>query len=81
MTKKAKLKLHVAMSGYKKGDIVKIEVDDRGVPLDRFWFRRLKDSKLDHCVEFLVETHKGKSEPKAAESEKTKPVKTDKGDK
>lgn len=40
-----------------KGKLIKdsiIEVDDiDGVPTDRFWRNRLKDSAIDNCVEII----------------------------
>ena len=47
-----------------KGKLVKdviIEIDDvEGVPLDKFWRNRLKDSALDNCVEIVSTQIKGK---------------------
>jgi hypothetical protein len=34
------------------GSIVNIECDSNGVPLNQFWRARVKDSKIDYCVEF-----------------------------
>jgi len=40
-----------------KGKLAKdviIEIDDvEGVPLDKFWRNRLKDSAIDNCVEIV----------------------------
>lgn len=32
---------------------VEIKTDKNDVPLDRFWRRRLKESKIDNCVEII----------------------------
>ena len=37
----------IAVNGVRPGVKKKIEVDDKGVPVDGFWRRRLKDSKID----------------------------------
>lgn len=39
----------------KAGDIVKLEVNKQGVPLDSFWAKRYKESKFDHCIELVKE--------------------------
>jgi len=51
---KIKLKLNLDLGGkYKKGMLVSIEVDREGTPLERFWRNRMRDSKLDNCVEIV----------------------------
>jgi len=47
------LKINIAMNGYKIGDKLKLETDIDGCILDSFWARRLKDSKIDGCVEVV----------------------------
>ncbi len=42
----------------KKGDIITVEVDSNSIPLDQFWRRRLKDSKIDNCVEIVNNNNK-----------------------
>lgn len=44
------------LENHKKGDIVAIECDNGGTPLDHAWRRRLKDSVLDGCVEWKKES-------------------------
>ena len=44
---------------YPEGQSIKIETDDFGVPLDSFWRRRLKDSKIDNCFK-ITNKKKGK---------------------
>jgi hypothetical protein len=36
-----------------KGDTISIQCDVNGMPLDLFWRNRIKDSAIDHCVEFV----------------------------
>lgn len=40
---------------YKEGEIVKVKDDGKGNPLDSFWRNRIKDSKIDNCVEIVKE--------------------------
>jgi len=56
--KKLKIKLNTDLFGYKKGSVVSIDCDDAGVPYDNFWFRRMKDSAIDNCIEVFVEQKK-----------------------
>lgn len=56
-----KLKLNKPMRGYEAGREVTIQTDRSGVPLEKFWRRRLKDAKTDNCVE-VVKPSKPKRE-------------------
>lgn len=40
----------VSLHGLKPGKQLQVEVDNKGVPLDRNWRRRLNDSSSDGCV-------------------------------
>ena len=42
------------VSGFKPGQRVVIATDSEGVPLDKFWRRRLRDSKVDGCCEVVT---------------------------
>lgn len=59
-----KIKLNHSMAGYEAGRTVTILTDASGVPLDKFWRRRIKDAQIDNCLEVIKP-----SKPKA---EKTK---------
>ena len=61
------------LHGVAKGNTVTVSVDRDGTPLDKNWRRRLKDSKIDGCVEIVTKA-KPKSEPtiKATEKKETK---------
>lgn len=39
----------------KKGDTISIECDKNGIPLNRYWYRRMKDAVRDHCIEIVKE--------------------------
>ena len=54
------LQVNANIGGLTKGAVVPIKVDKAGTPLDQYWRNRLKDSKIDNCVEFV------KSPPKKA---------------
>lgn len=47
------IKINIPLRGYKAGAIIPIRVDAKGWPLDPYWDRRLRDSKIDHCVEIV----------------------------
>ncbi len=51
--KTIKLKLNTPMVGYEAGREVTIQTDDAGVPLVKFWRRRLKDADTDKCVQII----------------------------
>jgi hypothetical protein len=42
-----------AIPGRAVGDVVRIETDERGTPLERHWRRRLRDSAVDGCLEVV----------------------------
>ena len=44
---------NIVLEKLKPGQEKKIEVDKIGTPIDKFWRRRLKDSKIDNCIEIV----------------------------
>lgn len=58
-----KLKLNQPMKGYEAGREVVVQTDANGVPLEKFWRRRIRDAKIDNCVE-VVKPSKPKREKK-----------------
>lgn len=48
-----KLKLNQPLKGYEVGREIIVQTDSNGVPLEKFWRRRLKDAKIDNCVEVV----------------------------
>jgi len=56
-----KIKLNMPMAGYGVGRELTIRTDSAGVPLDKFWRRRLRDAKIDNCLE-VVKPSKSKKE-------------------
>lgn len=51
--KTKELKLNAPLRGLPAGHVERIKVID-GVPVDRYWRRRLKDATIDNCVEILI---------------------------
>lgn len=65
---KMKVRVLKDLGTHKPGDIVDVEFDWDGNATDRFWRRRLKDSKIDNCVEFVEDKKPHKKEVKKDES-------------
>jgi hypothetical protein len=60
-----KIKLNMDIAGHKKSTIIEV-LDCDGVPVDEFWRKRLKDSKIDNCIELVSEkAPMGESKKKA----------------
>ena len=57
-----KIKLNADLNGHKKDETIEIK-DDKGVPLDQYWRKRLRDAKIDKCVE-IVGNKKAKADKK-----------------
>ncbi len=55
-----KLKIN-SVKGYNAGQVVTVQTDSHGIPLDKFWRRRIKDAETDNCVE-AVKAAKPKKE-------------------
>jgi hypothetical protein len=53
---KSKIKLNIALKHYSANTILDIDVDEGGAPLNRYWRKRLLDSKIDNCIEFIKDT-------------------------
>lgn len=43
-------KLNVPLRGFPAGKIITLECDNKGEPLNMYWFRRFRDSKNDFCL-------------------------------
>lgn len=54
------IKLNVPLKGKKAGAEFPIMVDKAGTPLDLFWRKRVKDSKIDNCLEIVKKTKEKK---------------------
>ena len=47
------MKLNAPLRGLPKDVVIPVRVDKNGIPLDMYWRRRIKDSEIDGCVEFV----------------------------
>ena len=52
-TKELKIKRNIG--GKKPGDVIEIQVDKDGTPIERYWRDRVKDASIDGCVEFVAQ--------------------------
>lgn len=67
-----KLTFNADLRGYKAGTQINIKTDDRGMPVEKYYRRRLKDAGFDNCIE-LADIKKLKSEkPKQEKPKKDK---------
>ena len=48
-------KSDVPLHGLQPGKVIQIEVKGNGSPKDKHWRRRLRDAKIDGCVEIVEE--------------------------
>jgi hypothetical protein len=48
-----KIKINKNIRSYKAGQEIEIKTDKDNVPLDRYWRNRLRDSKIDNCIEII----------------------------
>ncbi len=55
-----KIKLNYDMKGHKKDTVLLVKVDKEGVPVDRYWRDRIKESAKDNCVSWVDEKKGGK---------------------
>ena len=55
------IKINKPLRNYPPGAIARVPVDDVGVPLEKFWRDRLRDAKIDSCVEVVEEKRKPKT--------------------
>ncbi len=51
--KKVTLKLNVDLKELPKGSVFDLSVDRDGVIVDRYWRKRVQDSKIDNCVSVI----------------------------
>ena len=56
--KTKELLLNTSLAGHQAGTKIPIKVDHKGTPIDRYWRDRIKDSKIDGCVEFASKKKK-----------------------
>ena len=66
-----RIKLNKDIGKFKKEEVLKLRVDEYGNAYDPFWFRRMKDAKIDNCLEILEEKE-NKTGLKTKKSKKNK---------
>lgn len=59
-----KIKVNGSIPGFTKEQIVEVETDEDGTPLEFLWRRRLKDAKVDNCCEVIKPQAKITNRPK-----------------
>jgi hypothetical protein len=52
---KVKFKLNQSLRGLSKGHILSLEVDKSGMPVDRYWRRRMVEAEHDKCMSQLID--------------------------
>lgn len=50
-----KFKINKPLKQFKAGEIIELECDDKGIPINLYWFRRHEDSILDNCIQLADE--------------------------
>ena len=78
MSDKIRLKVNGTIPGYPAGQVVAVEVDEHGTPLEELWRRRLKDAKIDGCVEVVPDPQ---PEPKAPSKSQQRRLKAQRSEK
>lgn len=56
------LQINANIGGHKKDTAISIDVDKNGTPIVRYWRDRIKDAKIDNCVEFIKPAKNKKKE-------------------
>ena len=54
--KQIQLQVNTDLNGIAAGAVIAVQVDERGVPLDPYWRRRLADAASDGCAAVLDNT-------------------------
>ena len=62
------VKAACGVNGYDQGQKVNIQTDQNGIPLDRQWRKRLRDSETDGCIKLV--TSKNRKAKKVTETKK-----------
>jgi hypothetical protein len=55
---KIKFKLNQSLRGLPEGHVISLEVDKAGMPIDKYWRRRMIDAKHDNCMTKFAEESK-----------------------
>lgn len=47
-----KIRLNVDLNSYKKGQVIDVN-SENGIPTDIYWRKRLREAKIDNCIEVI----------------------------
>ena len=78
MSQKIRLRVKGTIPGYAPGRVVSVEVDEHGTPLEEQWRRRLKDAKIDGCVEVVSDPKPEPTAPSKSQQRRPKSQRSDK---
>lgn len=53
------VRVNMDLATFKEGQILKLKFKN-GVPVDRFWRRRLQDARIDNCVQVIEDAKPAK---------------------
>jgi TusA-related sulfurtransferase len=81
--KTVKVKVNKPFKNYRKGQIIEVMMNDKGVPINLYMRKRFQDAEIDQCLEVVKDVPEEKSvvsEPMNAEAaiSEVKPVKPQK---
>jgi hypothetical protein len=62
------IQLNYDLANFKKGSRIKIKTQD-GIPINPYWRERLRDSRIDNCIEFVDKAKKKEKKEIEKESE------------
>jgi len=72
------LKINSGALGYLPGSKIMIHCDSSGIPVEQFWRNRIRDAKIDKCVEWAVKPSQAKEFKKPIETKEHKQIKESK---
>lgn len=73
--KKLKLKINISLGDNLKGSEVLVPCNNNNVPTEKYWRRRLKESKINKCVEVVQDKKAIASSSKEVKIKSRKEVK------
>lgn len=61
--------MNTPLRGHDAGAEIRVKTDKNGTVIDPYWRRRLRDSKVDGCVELVDNKKKARKATKAVSAE------------
>lgn len=71
------IKINKPLAGYNVGAEVKIPCDDFGTPKNSYWRNRVRDSKIDNCIEIKESPNRAQEVKPKRKTSKKKTLKED----